>query len=178
MLITLTGMMGCGKSSVGRALALWLGVPFRDLDEVIRQRTGKTIPEIFAEGGEPAFRQLEQEALEAVLSEESIQGVLALGGGTVTTPECAQLIRERTWCVYLRTRPETLLRRLSDLTDGRPLLQTGDRMGRISFLLEQRAPLYESVAHLVIDTDDDSIENLVLKIGNGIIFAEKQPKRT
>ena len=173
MLITLTGMMGCGKSSVGRALALQLGLPFLDLDEVIRQRTGKTIPEFFAEGGESAFRRFEQDTLEALLTEEAIQGVLALGGGTVTTPACAQMVRECSHCIYLRTEPDTLIRRLSEQTCGRPLLQTDDLAGRITSLLEERAPLYEAVAHQVIDTDGDSVESLVQKIENGIIFAEK-----
>ncbi|MBO6081502.1 MAG: shikimate kinase [Bacteroidales bacterium] len=176
MLIALTGMMGCGKSSVGRALALWLGVPFQDLDEVIEQRTGKSIPEIFAEGGEAAFRRLEQEALEALLADRSVSGVLALGGGTVTTPACAELIREHSHCIYLRTSPETLVERLGRQPGGRPLLQTDDPAARIAALLEERAPLYESVASQILDTDAFSIENLVQKIGNGIIFAENNSK--
>ena len=88
--------MGCGKSSVGRELSRLLCCPFMDLDDVIEEKSGRTIPEIFAAGGEIAFRQMELATLQSIveqLPEETV--VLALGGGTVITPECAELVHEK-----------------------------------------------------------------------------------
>lgn len=167
MILSLTGMMGCGKSSVGRALARRLGVPFFDLDELICQRSGKDIPTLFREGGEPGFRHLEQQTLEALLDDgPESTFVLSLGGGTVLTPACAALVRERTRCFYLRARPETLQRRLSRDPGARPLLQDEHVPERIRALLEEREPIYESVASDRIDTDPLPIDALVGKIEN------------
>ena len=132
--------MGCGKSSVGRRLSQLLCCRFIDLDEAVEQVAGKRIPEIFASEGEAAFRHLETEVLTNILSAEherkcapcevggvnetpmTISAVLALGGGTVMTPECAEMVRENTCCIYLRASVDTLLERLSSETSTRPLL--------------------------------------------------------
>ena len=149
MMITLTGFMGSGKTTVGRVLADALGCPFLDLDDLIVKKAGKTIPEIFAQDGEPAFRQLEARLLRQTV-EKYAEGtvVLALGGGAVTTPASATLLHEKTVCIYLRATLETLLQRLSGETAGRPLAD--DAMaGRLA----AREPLYEETAHVIIDTD-------------------------
>mgnify|MGYP003313262708 CR=1 FL=1 len=91
--------MGCGKSSVGRKLSQLLCCPFMDLDSVIEERTGRSIPDIFANDGEAAFRQMELDTLQNILREVGRQSVLSLGGGTVMTPECAELVREKTTCI-------------------------------------------------------------------------------
>ena len=135
--------MGCGKSSVGRKLSQLLCCPFIDLDEAVEEAAGKSIPEIFASEGEAAFRRLETEVLTNILSAEherqcapcevggvneipmTISAVLALGGGTVMTPECAEMVRENTYCIYLRASVDTLLERLSSETSTRPLLTIG-----------------------------------------------------
>ena len=138
MIISLTGFMGCGKSSVGRYLSELLCCPFIDLDEAVEQAAGKSVSEIFEEDGEAAFRSLELESLKGILCEESathvsdmlsqkiFEGdtavVLALGGGTVMTEECAELVRKNTCCIYLRASIDTLLERLSSDTSNRPLL--------------------------------------------------------
>ena len=149
MMITLTGFMGSGKTTVGRILADALGCPFLDLDDLIVKKAGKTIPEIFAQDGEPAFRQLEARLLRQTVEKYAESTVvLALGGGAVTTPASATLLHEKTVCIYLRATLETLQQRLSGETAGRPLAD--DAMaGRLA----AREPLYEETAHVIIDTD-------------------------
>ena len=149
MMITLTGFMGSGKTTVGRVLADALGCLFLDLDDLIVKKAGKTIPEIFAQDGEPAFRQLEARLLRQTVEKYAESTVvLALGGGAVTTPASATLLHEKTVCIYLRATLETLLQRLSGETAGRPLAD--DAMaGRLA----ARVPLYEETAHVIIDTD-------------------------
>ena len=149
MMITLTGFMGSGKTTVGRVLADALGCPFLDLDDLIVKKAGKTIPELFSQDGEPAFRQLEARLLRQNVEKYAESTVvLALGGGAVTTPASATLLHEKTVCIYLRATLETLLQRLSGETAGRPLADDA-----IAGRLAAREPLYEETAHVIIDTD-------------------------
>ena len=196
MIISLIGFMGCGKSSVGRKLSQLLCCPFIDLDEAVEEVVGKRIPEIFASDGEAAFRRLETQILKDILSAEherqcapcevggvneipmTISAVLALGGGTVMTPECAEMVRENTCCIYLRASVNTLLERLSSNTSNRPLLtrdphaalQGAQRRGnpslhsRIDELMSQRSSTYEKTANIIIDTDGKSIEQICSEI--------------
>ena len=149
MLITLTGFMGSGKTTVGKVLADFLGCPFMDLDDLIVKKAGKSIPEIFAQDGEPAFRQLEARLLRQTVEKYTENTVvLALGGGAVTAPASAALLREKTVCIYLRATLETLLSRLEGETAGRPLADAS-----LADRLAAREPLYEQTAHVIIDTD-------------------------
>ena len=198
--------MGCGKSSVGRELSRLLCCPFVDLDSVIEERAGRSIPEIFASDGEAVFRRLEAEALGNIVAQPvnsvgphlrfaqappsrgwqnansvhqadaplphlrqsalSHDGhyeavVLALGGGTVMTPECAELVHEKTLCVYLRASLETLVRNLEGEADGRPMLASGEPLDvRIAALMALRASTYERTAHIIIDTDGKSVKEI------------------
>lgn len=148
MILSLTGFMGCGKSSTGRALAARLEARFVDLDEEIVLRAGRTIPEIFRDG-EDAFRAVELETLQAVLdAADAAQGdtVLALGGGALTLPEARGIIFSRTRCVWLRTRLETIRQRLGDVDSSRPLFANADA------LYARREPLYAQ-APFAVDTD-------------------------
>ena len=149
MMITLTGFMGSGKTTVGRILADALGCLFLDLDDLIVKKAEKSIPDIFAEDGEAAFRALEARLLRQTVEKyaESTM-VLALGGGAVTTPASASLLHEKTVCIYLRASLDTLLQRLEGETAGRPLADSS-----LAARLAERAPLYEKTAHVVIDTD-------------------------
>ena len=148
-MVTLTGFMGSGKTTVGKVLADFLGCPFMDLDDLIVKKAGKSIPEIFAQDGEPAFRQLEARLLRQTVEKYTENTVvLALGGGAVTTPASASLLREETVCIYLRATLETLLARLEGETAGRPLADAS-----LADRLAAREPLYEETAHVVIDTD-------------------------
>ena len=144
--------MGCGKSSVGRRLSELLCCPFMDLDQVIEEREGRTIPEIFSQDGEATFRQMELDALKQIIAEmhktslrgaqqrgnlfhsyptqvtarrntkESVSLILALGGGAVMTAECAEIVHSETKCIYLRASIDTLIEHLEGQTGNRPLL--------------------------------------------------------
>jgi len=148
-MITLTGFMGSGKTTVGKVLADFLGCPFMDLDDLIVKKAGKSIPVIFAEDGEPAFRQLETRLLRQTVEKYTENTVvLALGGGAVTAPASASLLHEKTVCIYLRATLETLQARLEGETAGRPLADAS-----LADRLAAREPLYEETAHVIIDTD-------------------------
>lgn len=149
MILSLTGFMGCGKSSTGRELASRLGARFVDLDERIVARSGRAIPDIFRADGESAFRAVELETLRAVLDDtgENETLVLALGGGALTLPEARELIFSRTRCVWLRTRLKTIRQRLGATDASRPLFADAD------VLYASREPLYAQ-APFVVDTDE------------------------
>ena len=159
MIICLTGFMGCGKSSVGRRLSELLCCHFMDLDDVIVEREGRSIPDIFATDGEAAFRAIEAQTLKKIDNDGSSTLVLALGGGTVMTPECAELVRENTVCIYLRASVDTLVEHLASEAAGRPML-SGDLRSRIEALMQQRSSTYEKTAHIIIDTDGKTIEDV------------------
>ena len=149
MMITLTGFMGSGKSTVGRLLADALGCPFLDLDDLIVKKAGKSIPDIFAQDGEPAFRRLEARLLRQTVEKYAeTTAVLALGGGAVTTPASASLLHEKSVCIYLRATLDTLQSRLAGETAGRPLADDA-----MASRLAEREPIYEETAHVIIDTD-------------------------
>ena len=149
MMVTLTGFMGSGKTTVGKVLADFLGCPFYDLDDLVVKKAGKSIPDIFAQDGEPAFRELEAKLLRQTVAKYAESTVvLALGGGAVLAPASAALLHEKTVCIYLRATLETLLARLEGETAGRPLADAS-----LASRLAAREPLYEETAHVTIDTD-------------------------
>ena len=149
MMVTLTGFMGSGKTTVGRVLADFLGCPFYDLDDLVVKKAGKSIPDIFAQDGEPAFRELEAQVLRQTVGKYAEStAVLALGGGAVLAPASAALLQGKTTCIYLRATLDTLLQRLAGETAGRPLAD--DAMAP---RLAEREPIYEKTAHVIIDTD-------------------------
>ena len=177
MIISLTGFMGCGKSSVGRCLSELLCCPFMDLDAVIEESQGRSIPEIFAAEGEAAFRQMEVESLSRIIEAQQLRGstvsypsatgtanydkvVVALGGGAVMTPKCAELVKEKTHCIYLRASVDTLVSHLENEVSGRPMLQGASLRSRIEELMALRSATYEATAHDVIDTDGKTVEEI------------------
>mgnify|MGYP003466665896 FL=1 len=166
MIITLTGFMGCGKSSVGRCLSELLCCPFMDLDAVIEESQGRSIPDIFAAEGEAAFRQMEVEALSRIIEAQQLRDnvIVALGGGTVMTPECAEIVREKTHCIYLRASVDTLVSHLENEAAGRPMLQGASLRSRIEELMALRSSTYEATAHDVIDTDSKTVEEVAAEI--------------
>lgn len=168
--ISLIGFMGCGKSSVGKILATLLPeCRLIDLDTYIEEKQGKNIPEIFNEYGEAAFRRMEREALEEIFSDKSRpRAILSLGGGTVTSEQCRQLIRQHTDCFYLRATTGTLLANLEGHSEGRPMLSSvqpaeaqstetsSEREAlrhRIESLMQTRSPQYLATANHIIDID-------------------------
>ena len=144
------GFMGAGKSSVGEMLARRLNRPFYDLDERVERQAGMVIPHIFERGGESAFRALETAQLEMLGGESP--GVVALGGGVVTTPANLPLMHGMGRVVYLRVSVGEALARIGD-TSSRPLLSGPGGVLAATSLYEAREGLYETVADIVVDTD-------------------------
>lgn len=147
-LVVLVGAMGAGKSTVGRLVADALGVGFLDSDQEIERVTGKSVADIFVDDGEAHFRELERRAVAASLGTHT--GVLALGGGAVLDPGTRALLAGHR-VVFLRVGLADAARRVG-LGVSRPLL-LGNVRGRIKQLLDERTPVYESVATHVVDTD-------------------------
>ncbi|MFT3773801.1 MAG: 3-dehydroquinate synthase [Minicystis sp.] len=152
--LLLNGFMGSGKSTVGRLVAERAAVPFVDLDDVVVARAGKSIPEIFASEGEPAFRRMEAEALTSLLAASGPR-VIALGGGVLVDRDLRRRALESARIVTLTATPETTLARTSG--SARPLLESPDRLVRIRQLLEARADAYAET-HAAIATDALSVE--------------------
>ena len=160
MLITLTGFMASGKTTVGRLLASSLGCRFLDLDEVIVQMAGRSIPAICAADGEARFRKLEMQALEQTVSRYAENtAVLALGGGTVTVPGAIKILQEKTTCIYLQASLESIQARLSAHPGGRPLADE-----HLEERFSQREPLYAEAAHVTLDTDGLTPEQITDEI--------------
>lgn len=167
--IWLMGMMGAGKSSVGRALAVRLARPFVDTDAEIERAAGCSVAEIFASEGEPGFRRRECAAVEACADSDS---VVALGGGAVAQPQLARLVAAAGASVYLRARPETLLARVGN-AEARPLLTGLDAAGRLTRvreLLSAREPAY-AVARECVDTDDRSVDEVAAEVASRLGLA-------
>ncbi|MGB6055700.1 MAG: bifunctional shikimate kinase/3-dehydroquinate synthase AroKB [Burkholderiaceae bacterium] len=159
--IFLVGLMGAGKTTVGRALAKKLNRRFVDSDHEIEARTGASIPWIFEIEGEESFRQREAEVIRDLSAEEGI--VLATGGGAVLRPENRACLKERGTVIYLRASVNSILQRTSR-DRNRPLLQTADPRARIEELAREREPYYQEVADLVIETGRPNLQFLVQSI--------------
>ena len=210
MIISLTGFMGCGKSSVGRRLSHLLCCPFMDLDTEIEARAGCTVAEIFARDGEAEFRRIEQDTLSDIIGlpvtsidprrsatppsrgwhvnsghqavpdnvrqihSETERSVLALGGGAVMTEGSAEMVHDRTICIYLKASVDTLMEHLTGETSGRPLLaatslreaerRDNPLQERITKLMRERSSTYERTAHHIIDTDGKTVDEIALEI--------------
>ena len=152
----LIGMMGVGKSSVGRRLALRLGRPFVDTDKLVEERAGKTVPEIFADDGEPAFRVMEAEVVGAALDSDT-WAVIAFGGGAVVDPATRDRARDRALVVWLQATPRELARRVSASQRrsggvARPLLVQGKPEATLEAIAAGREECYRAAAHVLIDT--------------------------
>ena len=155
--IFLVGMMGAGKTTVGRTLARRLKLRFVDSDHEIEARCGVKIPVIFEIEGEAGFRSREAQALAELTVLQGI--VLATGGGAFLREESRRLLAARGIVIYLRATPEHLFEHVrQDRT--RPLLATGDPLARLRQLYRERDPLYREVADLVVDTGRQSVQVL------------------
>jgi shikimate kinase len=147
--IYLIGLMGAGKTTIGRHLAKALKLPFYDSDKAIEERTGVDIPTIFEFEGEEGFREREQKMIQQLTQMEGI--VLATGGGAVLREENRKLLIENGFIVYLQCSVERILERTRKDTQ-RPLLKTDNPKERIESLFAQREPIYLSCADYKIDT--------------------------
>jgi shikimate kinase len=148
--IVLVGLMGSGKSSIGRRLAAALGMPFRDADAEVEAAAGQTIPEIFASLGEPAFREGERRVISRLLDEPP--HVLATGGGAFMNDETRALIQQKAISVWLKAEIEVLARRVAR-KDNRPLLAGRDPVQVLSDLAAVRYPIYAQ-ADITVETGD------------------------
>jgi shikimate kinase len=155
----LVGMMGAGKTTVGELLASALGVPFLDVDDTIAATAGKPIPEIFIDDGEEHFRALERDAVADAV--DGFEGVLALGGGAVLAEETRKKLVGQT-VVYLSVEVADALKRVG-LGAGRPMLAMNPR-ATLRHLLDQRRPLYEGVATVVVCTDGRSPDDITAEV--------------
>ena len=148
--LVLVGMMGAGKTTVGRIVAARLGRPFLDSDELVEVETGRTVREIFETDGEAAFRRLEREVLERSLASPT-PAVIAAAGGTVLDAANRAAMRGGAHVVWLRSDPAVLAGRVGG-ADHRPLLAT-DPEGVLRSMAADRAPRYREVADDVVDVD-------------------------
>lgn len=152
--IFLIGLMGAGKSTIGRQLAKELGWPFVDSDHEIEARTGASIPLIFDVEGEAGFRLREKKVIDELTQRERL--VLATGGGVVLDPENRAHLAARGTVVYLSATADQLFARTAK-DRNRPLLQIADPRAKLESLLEIRDPLYREIADLVVDTGKRSV---------------------
>lgn len=152
--IVLIGLMGSGKSTVGRELSRRTGLPFLDMDAVIEEQVGKCIPDIFREKGEAHFRALETALLRYI--ENTVQSgagahIISTGGGVVLRAENREILRRLGLCVWLNVDLPNLLARTAR-AQNRPLLQVDDREAVLRQLLIERSPLYTQASHLRINS--------------------------
>jgi shikimate kinase len=162
--LLLVGMMGVGKTTVGRLLADRLGWDYLDSDAQVTRTTGRSVPEIFSEDGEIAFRAEETKALTTAVSGADPM-VVSVAGGAVLSEANRALLARSGIVVWLRARPETLTQRVGDGA-GRPLLGD-DPGGALAALYEVRRPLYDSVAAVTVDVDDLSPEAVADRVLSG-----------
>lgn len=146
--IYLIGLMGAGKTTVGRQLAKRLGYPFYDSDHEIVERTGVPIPTIFEIEGEEGFRRRETQTIHDLAQGKGL--VMATGGGAVIKPENRECLRRTGWVVYLNVPPLMLYERTRH-DRNRPLLQVADPLAKLEELYATRDPLYREIAHLIVD---------------------------
>lgn len=158
--MVMVGLMGCGKSTIGRRLAIRLDIPFVDADDEIERAAQKTIPEIFADHGEEAFRDGERRVIKRLL--QNGPQVLATGGGAYMNPETRAAIRSAGIAVWLKAELPVLMRRVMK-RDNRPLLKVSDPEAVMRGLMEARYPVYAE-ADLVVESRDVPHEMIVDEI--------------
>ena len=161
--IVLIGFMGSGKSTVGKAVADRLNLPFYDLDLYIEKKQNMKITEIFEKFGEEHFRRLETAAAAELSAKEKV--VISCGGGTVLRKENADILKKNGRVFYLKIDAKTVIERLKD-DCSRPLLQRDDKEAAINELLNKRSPIYEAVCDYKIDADSgvDSVVDRIIEL--------------
>ena len=159
--IFLVGMMGAGKTTLGKALAQRLRREFVDTDRILVERTGVPVATVFEIEGEEGFRRRESGVLAELAHREDC--VIATGGGAILAEENRRVMRDAGTVIYLRARLESLWERTRHDTT-RPLLSTPDPRGTLASLLEARDPLYRDAAHVVVDTGAQSANTLVNRV--------------
>jgi shikimate kinase len=161
--IVLIGLMGCGKSTIGRKLQTMLGYPLVDTDQLIEEKAGCSISEIFDKRGEPYFRELESAVLHELSAPGTPRRIIATGGGVVGRRQNRKLLASLGYVVWLQAPVDVILQRTGRNRD-RPLLQTGDPREKIEKLLVERSPLYREIADLSLETAGLEMEEIACGI--------------
>jgi shikimate kinase len=159
--LILVGMMGSGKTTMGRTLAKHLGKTFVDSDEEIIKRTGVTVPHIFDVEGEAGFRQRETAAIRDLVGRDNM--VLATGGGTVLAEQNRAMLQQNGIVIYLKASVHDLWQRTRH-DRNRPLLQTSNPHAKLTELFQQRDPLYRQVSDVVVQSGKQSVHTLMLHL--------------
>lgn len=170
----LVGLMGAGKTTVGRALARKAEKTFYDSDLEIEARTGVRVATIFDIEGEQRFRDREASVIADLVKLDDI--VLATGGGAVLRPENRKRLMEHGTVIYLRANIDDLLAR-TQFDRNRPLLQTADPRAKLAALFEQRDPLYREIADLIVDTTQQNVNMLVNQLEQQLLARNRTPHR-
>jgi XRE family aerobic/anaerobic benzoate catabolism transcriptional regulator len=161
--VTLIGLRGAGKTTLGRRLAKHRGVPFFELDREVEREYGATVGEILQLHGQPGYRRFERESLQAVLSKHPA-AVIETGGGLAADPETLPLLLERSLAIWVRTSPEEHMQRVIDQGDLRPMARSREAMRELKDILKAREPFYRQ-AHLHLMTSgrtaDQSFQELL-----------------
>ncbi|MCW3480054.1 shikimate kinase AroK [Neisseriaceae bacterium JH1-16] len=171
----LVGLMGAGKTTVGRALARRAGKTFYDSDHEIEARTGVRIATIFDIEGETRFRDREVSVIADLVQMNNI--VLATGGGAVLRPETRRNLQSHGTVIYLRANIDDLLARTQH-DKNRPLLQTADPRAKLAALFAERDPLYCEVADLIVDTTQQNVTHLVARLEQQLLALQGPPRRS
>lgn len=161
--IIFIGYMGCGKSTISKNLASWLGVPVYDTDEMIVEQQGKSINDIFANDGEEAFRDMETQLITELLGKNNEMYVLSVGGGLPIREKNMNILKTLGTVVYLKAEPEVIYSRVCNDTN-RPLLKGENLMTKIKDMLKVRGPLYEKCAGITIEAENKSINKVTKEI--------------
>lgn len=160
--VALIGFMGTGKTAVGKALAKKLKRKFVELDALIEEKAGKSIPQIFQQDGEIAFRELEIEVTKKVAQNKNL--VIACGGGVVLNKINIDRLKQEAIIVYLTASPSVILKRVSGEKGQRPLLEVDSPISTIRELLKFRKPFYERAADITINTSKLNIDAIAEQI--------------
>lgn len=171
--LVFVGLMGAGKTAIGRRVARLLGTGFVDADDEIEAAAGRSVPEIFAAFGEAAFRDLERRVVARLLDGEP--GVVSLGGGAFIEASTRALVKERATSLWLKAELEVLLGRVLRKRQTRPLLATGDPAGVLAALMESRYPIYAEADH-VVESGDQPPDALAAEVVR--LLAERGVVRT
>lgn len=165
--IILIGFMGCGKTTLGQWMSQNVGMTFCDTDEFIENREKREIKDIFATDGEAYFRTLETETLKELRGKLQ-NAIISVGGGMPVKEENQKLLKQLGQVVYLRTKQDTLLYRLSN-DSKRPLLAGGDMKSKIEKLMSEREGIYNNISDIIVDTDNKTLDQIYNYIENKIV---------
>ena len=162
--IILIGLMGCGKTTIGKLVSKRTGMPLLDMDALIEEQVGMKISQIFAELGEAHFRTLETALLRYLVEHpQNPPPVISTGGGVVLRPENRELLRRLGFVVWLNVSPRSLLHR-NIRAANRPLLQTGNPADTLHRLWEVRSPLYKETAHSILNTSRTEVGEVCRRV--------------